>query len=48
MAMLMYDDLRRMASPKTALLDFLDSAYHAGARTAGWDEEALATIKVRS
>lgn len=46
LAMLMYDDLRKMISPRAALLDFLESAYHAGARTAGWDEEAFATIKV--
>ncbi|MBV9453100.1 MAG: hypothetical protein JOZ19_03080 [Rubrobacter sp.] len=43
MAMLMYDDLRKMTSPKTALLDFLESTYHAGSRTAGWNEEAFAT-----
>jgi hypothetical protein len=32
----MYDDLRKMDSSKTALLDFLGSAYRAAARTAGW------------
>ena len=47
-AMLMYDDLRKMDPPKVALLDFLESAYHAGARTAGWDEEAFATTKLGS
>jgi Family of unknown function (DUF5996) len=47
-AMLMYDDLRKEDSPNIALLDFLESAYRAGARTAGWDEEAFATIKLGS
>lgn len=41
MALLMYDDLRRLADPRSALLDFLESAYLAGARRAGWDTEAL-------
>jgi hypothetical protein len=45
-ALLMYDDLRKMESPKTALLDFLESAYRAGARTAGWDEGAFTTLKL--
>lgn len=46
-ALLMYDDLRKMESPKTALLlDFLESAYRASARTAGWDEGALTTLKL--
>lgn len=47
MAMIMYDDLRKTAS-RTALRDFLERAYHAGARTIGWNEEACAAIKVRS
>jgi hypothetical protein len=41
MAMLMYDDLRREADPRKALLDYLESAYQAGAKLAGWDIEAL-------
>jgi hypothetical protein len=45
-ATLMYDDVRKKDSPKVALLDFLESAYRAGARTAGWDEEAFATIEL--
>lgn len=45
-ALLVYDDLRKLDSPKTALLGFLESAYRAGARTAGWDEEAFATVKL--
>ena len=32
MALLMYDDLRKMDSPTSALLDFLESAYQAGRR----------------
>jgi hypothetical protein len=39
MALLMYNDLRKMDSPKFALLGFLESAYQAGARTVGWDIE---------
>ena len=41
-ALLTYDDLRRLPSPQAALLDFLESAYRAGVRTAGWDAAALA------
>ncbi|CAN5657257.1 DUF5996 family protein [soil metagenome] len=41
MALLMYNDLRQMESPKAALLNFLESAYQAGARLADWDIEAL-------
>lgn len=39
MALLMYDDLRKIDHPRTALLDFLESAYQAGAKRAGWDIE---------
>ena len=42
-ALLMYDDLRSMDSPEAALLEFLESAYLAGAKTAGWDVEAFRT-----
>ena len=45
MALLMYDDLRKMDAPKAALLDFLEGAYRAGASVAGWDIDALITIK---
>jgi hypothetical protein len=41
MALPMYDDVRKADSPKTTLLDFMESAYEAGARTAGWDVENL-------
>jgi hypothetical protein len=39
MALLMYDDLRNADSPKTTLLEFMESAFQAGARTAGWNVE---------
>src|SRR5579872_3611585 len=39
--LLMYDDVRLAESPKTALLDFLQSTYEAGATTANWDRKAL-------
>ena len=42
LALLMYDDLRRLPAPRAALLEFLESAYRAGARTASWDEAAFA------
>ncbi|MDQ3910946.1 MAG: DUF5996 family protein [Actinomycetota bacterium] len=38
-----YDDLRSMNSPETALLEYLESAYLAGAKTAGRDAEAFRT-----
>jgi hypothetical protein len=39
--LLMYDDVRGAASPRRALLDFLQSTYEAGADLAGWDRAAL-------
>jgi Family of unknown function (DUF5996) len=38
---LMYDDVRRVPSPKSALLDFLQTTYEAGANLAKWDRAAL-------
>ena len=38
---LMYDAVRQSASPKTALLDFLQSTYEAGANLAKWDRGEL-------
>jgi len=38
---LMYDDVRRAASPKAALLDFLQSTYDAGASLGKWNREEL-------
>jgi hypothetical protein len=40
-AAVMYDDVRKADSPKATLLEFMESAYEAGARTAGWDVEDL-------
>ena len=42
-ATLSYEDVRLSEAPEDALLLFLQSAYQAGARTAGWDEAALRT-----
>ncbi len=39
--LLMYDDLRRAASPQEALLGFLQSTYEAGANLAGWPRGEL-------
>jgi Family of unknown function (DUF5996) len=39
--LLMYDDVRRAALPKQALLDFLQSSYEAGANLAKWDRKGL-------
>ncbi len=37
LAVLMYEDARSAADPWRTALDFLDSAYHAGAELAGWE-----------
>jgi hypothetical protein len=42
MALLMYDDARGSDDPRRMILDFLESAYQAGAKRAGWDTDALA------
>jgi hypothetical protein len=39
MALLMYDDARAVANPRETVLEFLESAYQAGAKTADWDVE---------
>ena len=39
--LLMYDDVRQAASPRDALMDFLQSTYDAAANTAHWDRKAL-------
>jgi len=39
--LLMYDDVRRAASPREALLSFLQSTYEAGAKLARWDRKEL-------
>jgi hypothetical protein len=46
MALLMNDDVRNADSPKDALLEFLESAYQAGAMTAGWDVEEFRAVPV--
>lgn len=38
--LLMYDDVRRAPAPNTALLDFLESTYQAGATLGRWDRAA--------
>jgi hypothetical protein len=38
---LMYDDMRKAASPEDALYEFIESAYEAGATLGGWDRAAL-------
>ncbi|MGI8643888.1 MAG: DUF5996 family protein [Thermomicrobiales bacterium] len=48
MALLMYDDLRQLASPAESLLAFLQSAYDAGATAGGWDMEELAARPAQS
>jgi hypothetical protein len=39
--LLMYDDVRRAASPEESLYEFLESTYAVGASLAGWDRAAL-------
>jgi hypothetical protein len=39
--LLMYDDVRRAALPRQALLDFLQSTYEAGANLAHWNRQEL-------
>lgn len=41
MALLMYDDVRGLDSPRETILEFLESAYMAGARQAKWDVRAF-------
>jgi hypothetical protein len=40
-ALLTYEEVRNSASPIKTLLEFMESAYQAGAKSAGWDIEAL-------
>ena len=39
--LLTYDEVRRASSPNTALLEFLQSTYEAGANLGKWDRKAL-------
>ncbi len=41
MAILRYNDLKQMQNPREALLDFMESAYQAGASLAGWEIDKL-------
>src|SRR5207237_7843616 len=41
LAVLPYEDVRTSADPKATLLAFLESAYQAGAVSAGWDRDGL-------
>lgn len=43
LAILPYDAMRAASDPHRTLLDFYESAYRAGAGSAGWDLEALST-----
>ena len=38
---LLYDDVRKSASPEKTLMDFCQTTYEAGANLAGWDRAAL-------
>jgi hypothetical protein len=40
-ALLTYEEVRNSASPTETLLEFIESAYQAGAKSGGWDIEAL-------
>lgn len=41
---LMYEDVRKAASPDQALLEFMQSTYDAGAKLANWDRAALERV----
>jgi len=41
---LMYDDIRTYSSPRSALIEFLQSTYEAGANLAKWDRMELERI----
>jgi hypothetical protein len=41
LATLPHETVRQAADPRTTLLAFLQSAYEAGARTAGWDTSSF-------
>ena len=43
LAQLPYETVRTAADPRATLLEFLQSAYEAGATTAGWDRSELDT-----
>lgn len=39
MALLMYDDVRKSEDPRATILEFLESSYMAGAKTASWNTD---------
>ncbi|MBA3768898.1 MAG: hypothetical protein H0X08_00060 [Blastocatellia bacterium] len=41
MAILMYDDARKTRDPRESVFSFLESAYQAGAKRAGWDADSF-------
>lgn len=41
LALLMYEDVRNEVNPRETVLEFLESAYQAGAKRAGWDVKDL-------
>lgn len=41
LALLMYEDVRTTDDPTSTVMDFLESAYQAGAKRAGWDTDSL-------
>lgn len=46
LALLMYDDVRMSKAPDDDVLNFLESAYHAGARRSGWNmDEFVAGVR---
>jgi hypothetical protein len=45
LALLTYDDVRTVETPRATLLDFFESCYEAGSRTAGWDVEDFRTVR---
>lgn len=44
MALLRYDDARKADAPREMILQFLESAYQAGAKRAGWDAEKFESV----
>jgi Family of unknown function (DUF5996) len=48
MALLMYDDVRTAEDPREAVLDFLESAYQAGAKRAGWEADEFKLRRLSS
>jgi hypothetical protein len=43
MALLRYEDVRNSDDPRGSVLEFLETAYQAGATLAGWDIDQLRT-----